>query len=129
MKKIVPSQREAVICRGARAQVFKTEVNENLRNAPFLFTLRPLVIGIFHAKQISGGSQAIKVKVYSPSTNNHTPRLAEATGTVHANINLGGISFNFFQFFIVPCYYIIHLGCFICIYMLFYIVFGTNLLT
>ena len=27
------------------------------------------------------------------------------------------------------CYYIINLGCFICIYMLFYMVFGTNLLT
>src|SRR3990170_625962 len=72
---IAPSQREAVICSGARAQVFKTEVNEILRNAPFLFTSRPLVIGIFHAKHISAGFQAIKVKIYSPSTNNHTPRL------------------------------------------------------
>src|SRR3990170_4192343 len=63
---IAPSQREAVICSGARAQVFKTEVNEILRNAHFLFTSRPLVIGIFHAKHISGGSQAIKEKVYSP---------------------------------------------------------------
>ena len=27
------------------------------------------------------------------------------------------------------CYYIIHLRCFICIYMLFYMIFGTNLLT
>ena len=30
---------------------------------------------------------------------------------------------------IAPCYYIIHLVCFICIYMLFYMIFGTNLLT
>ena len=30
---------------------------------------------------------------------------------------------------IVPCYYIINLACFICIYMLFYMIFGTNLLT
>src|SRR3990170_5975164 len=30
---------------------------------------------------------------------------------------------------IVPCYYIICFGCFICINMLFYIIFGTNLLT
>ena len=34
-----------------------------------------------------------------------------------------------YNFFIVPCYYIIHLGCFICIYMSFYMIFGTNLLT
>ena len=32
-------------------------------------------------------------------------------------------------FFIVPYYYIICFGCFICINMLFYIIFGTNLLT
>ena len=51
---------EAVICRGARAQVFKIEVNEILRGAPFLFTSRPSVINIFHAKHISSGSQAIK---------------------------------------------------------------------
>ena len=31
--------------------------------------------------------------------------------------------------FIVPCYYIIYFGCFICINMLIYIIFGTNLLT
>ena len=37
-----------------------------LRNALFLFTLWPLAITIFHAKHISSGSQAIKVKVYSP---------------------------------------------------------------
>ena len=36
---------------------------------------------------------------------------------------------TYLQFFIVPCYYIIHLGCFICIYMLFHMIFGTNLLT
>ena len=35
------------------------------------------VINIFHAKHISGGPQAIKVKVYSPSTNEHTPRRAD----------------------------------------------------
>ena len=55
-----------MICRGARAQVFKTEVNEILRNAPFLFTSQPLVIGIFHAKHISGGSQVIKSKGLLP---------------------------------------------------------------
>ena len=36
---------------------------------------------------------------------------------------------TYLYFLIVPCYYIIHLGCFICIYMLFYMIFGTNLLT
>ena len=86
---------EAVICIGVKAQVFKIEVNEILRNAPFLFTSRPLVIGIFHAKHISGGSQAIKVKVYSHSTNNHTPWLTESTGTVHTNNNPGGVLFNY----------------------------------
>ena len=53
-----PLQREAVICRGARAHVFKIEVNDILRHAPFLFTSRPSVINIFHAKHASGGSQA-----------------------------------------------------------------------
>ena len=96
-KYIVPSQREAVICRGARAQVFKIEVNEILRGAPFFFTSRPSIINIFHAKHISGGSQAIKVKVYSPSTNKHTPRLAESMGTVHTNNNPGGVLFNYLQ--------------------------------
>ena len=86
-----------MICSGARAQVFNTEVKENLRNAPFLFTSRPLVIGIFHAKHISGSSQAIAVKIYSSSTNKHTPRLAEFTGTVHTNIS-GGVLFNYLQF-------------------------------
>jgi hypothetical protein len=38
-KEIVPSQMEAGIRRGARAQVFKTEINEILGNALFLFTL------------------------------------------------------------------------------------------
>ena len=47
-----------MICRGARAQVFKTEVNDILRHAPFSFTSRPSVINIFHAKHASGGSQA-----------------------------------------------------------------------
>ena len=46
-----------MICSGARAQVFKTEVNEILRHAPFSFTSRPSVINIFHAKHASGGSQ------------------------------------------------------------------------
>ena len=69
-----------------------------LRNAPFLFTSRQLVINIFHAKHISSGSQAIKVKVYSPSTNNHTPRLAESTGTVQTNIIPGGVLFIYLQF-------------------------------
>ena len=63
---MVPSQREALICKGARAQVFKTEVNDILRHAPFSFTSRPSVINIFHAKHASGGSQAIKVKVLTP---------------------------------------------------------------
>ena len=36
---------------------------------------------------------------------------------------------TYLQFLIVPCYYIINLGCFICIIMLFYIIFWTNLLT
>ena len=27
------------------------------------------------------------------------------------------------------CYYIINLGCFVCIYMIFYMIFGTNVLT
>ena len=36
-KQKVPSQREAVICKGARAQVFKIEVNEIQTHAPFLF--------------------------------------------------------------------------------------------
>ena len=51
-----------MICRGARAQVFKTEVNDILRHAPFSFTSRLSVIKISHAKQASGGSQAIKSK-------------------------------------------------------------------
>ena len=36
---------------------------------------------------------------------------------------------TYLYFFIVPCYYIIYFGCFICINMLFYIIFETNLLT
>ncbi len=36
---------------------------------------------------------------------------------------------TYLYFLIVPCYYIINLGCLICIYMLFYMIFGTNLLT
>ena len=55
-----------MICRGARAQAFKIEVNEILRGAAFLFTSRPLVIDIFHDKHISGGSQAIKSKGLLP---------------------------------------------------------------
>ena len=35
---------------------------------------------------------------------------------------------HIYNFFIVPCYYIIRFGCLIGIYMLFYIIFGTNLL-
>ena len=41
-----------------RLEVFKTEVNDILRHAPFLFTSRPSVINIFHAKHASSGSQA-----------------------------------------------------------------------
>ena len=90
-----------MICRGARAQVFKTEVNETLRSAPLLFTLRPLFIGIFLAQDISSGSQAIKVKVYSPSTNNHIPRLlSETMGAVHTNISPGGVLFNYLNFLV-----------------------------
>ena len=74
-------------------------MNIVLGGAPFLSTLRPRVINIFHAKQISGGSQAVKVKVYSPSTNKHTPRLAESTGTVHTNNIPGGVLFNYLHFF------------------------------
>ena len=66
IKWIVPSQREAVICRGVRAHIFKTEVNDILRHAPFSFTSQPSVINIFHAKHASGGSQAIKVKDLTP---------------------------------------------------------------
>ena len=51
-----------------------------------------------HAKYISGGSQAIKVKVYPPSTNKHIPRLAESMGTVHTNIIPRGVLFNYLQF-------------------------------
>ena len=51
-----------MIWSGARAQVFKTEVNDILRHAPFSFTSRPSVINISHAKQASGGSQALKSK-------------------------------------------------------------------
>ena len=47
-----------MICRGARAQVFKTEVNDILRHAPFSFTSQLSIINIFHAKHASGGSQA-----------------------------------------------------------------------
>ena len=48
-----------------------------------------------------------------------------------AGIKLGDAdtSPKYLYFLIVPCYYIINLGCFICIYMLFYMIFGTNLLT
>ena len=48
-----------------------------------------------------------------------------------AGIKLGDAWYvsNVSIIFIVPFYYIIHLGCFICIYMLFYMIFGTNLLT
>jgi hypothetical protein len=74
----------------------KTEIDIILGGTPFLSTLRPRVINIFHAKQISGGSQAVKVKVYSPSTNNHTPRLAASTGTVQTNNIPGGVLFNYF---------------------------------
>ena len=79
-------------------KLLKTEINEILGIAPFLFTARPKVINIFHAKHISGGSQVIKLKVYSPSTNKHTAWLAESTGTVHTNNNPGGVLFNYLQF-------------------------------
>jgi hypothetical protein len=78
----------------------KSEVNKILGGMPFLSTSRPRVFNIFHAKQISGGSQAVKVKVYSPSTNKHTPRLAESTGTVHTNNIPGGVLFNYLQIFL-----------------------------
>ena len=47
-----------MICRGARAQVIKTEVNDILRHVPFSLTSRLSVINIFHAKHASGDSQA-----------------------------------------------------------------------
>ena len=48
-----------------------------------------------------------------------------------AGIKLGMLdtSPTYLYFLIVPCYYIICFGCLIGIYMLFYIIFGTNLLT
>ena len=88
-----------MICSSVRAQILKTEVNDILGDAPFLFTSPPLVIGIFHAKHISGIFHVIKVKAYPPSTNKHTPRLAESTGTIHTNVNPGGVLFNYLQFF------------------------------
>ena len=89
-----------MICRGARAQGFKTEINVIWGNAPFLFMSRLKVINIFHAKHISASSQAIKVKVYSPSTDKDTPRLAQSTSTVHTNNNPGGVLFSYLQFLI-----------------------------
>ena len=79
---------------------FKTEIDIILGGTPFLSTSRPRVINIFHAKQISGGSQAVKVKVYTPSTNKHTPWLVESTGTVHTNNIPGGVLFIYLHFFI-----------------------------
>ena len=81
-------------------KVLKTEINEILGNAPFLFTSQPKVINIFHAKHICGSSQAIKVKVYSPSTNKHKPWLAESMGAFHTNNNPGAVLFNYLQFLI-----------------------------
>ena len=79
----------------------KSEINIILGGAPFLSTLRPRVINIFHVKHISGGSQVVKVNVYSPSTKKHTPRLAESTGTVHTNNIPGGVLFNYLHFFLI----------------------------
>ena len=42
---------------------------------------------------------------------------------------MGDTSPTYLQFFIVPCYYIICFGCLMGFIMLFYIIFGTNLLT
>ena len=50
-------------------------------------------------------------------------------GRVGINLGVAWYVSNIPMIFIVPCYYIIHLGCFICIYMLFYMIFGTNQLT
>ena len=83
-----------------QSSLFKIEINIILGGAPFLSMLRPRVINIFHVKHISGGSQAVKVKVYSPSTNKHTPWLAESMGTVHTNNIPGGVLFNYLHFFI-----------------------------
>ena len=33
------------------------------------------------------------------------------------------------EFFMVSCYYLVNFGCFVCMNMIFYIFFGTNLLT
>ena len=84
-----------MICRGARAQVFETYINGILINTPFLFSLRPLVISIFHAKHISGGSQAIKVKVTPPPPTNTLHGLSETTGAVETNNSPGGVLFNY----------------------------------
>ena len=84
----------------SQSSKFKTEIDIILRGTPFLSMSRPRVINIFHAKQISGGSQAVKVMVYSPSTNNHTPRGAVSTGTVQTNNIPGGVLFNYFLFLI-----------------------------
>ena len=86
-----------MICRGARAQFLKQRWMK-FWHAPFSFTSRPSVINIFHAKHASGGSQAIKVKVYSPSTRNHTPRLVWNNGCC-PTINIpGGVCLNYLRF-------------------------------
>ena len=50
----------------------KSEINIILGGIPFLSTLRPRVINIFHAKHISSGSQTIKVKFTLPPPTNTT---------------------------------------------------------
>ena len=59
---------------------------------------RQEVVDIFHAKHISGGSQAIKVNVYSPSTNNHTPRLVRNNECRPYQQQSWGSLFNYLQF-------------------------------
>ena len=50
----------------------------------------------------------------------------EIADTVIEEVDMSPTYLKFMKY---SCYYIIHLGCFICIYMLFYMIFGTNLLT
>ena len=48
----------------------KSEINIILGGAPFFSMLGPRVFNIFHAKQISGSSQAVKVKFTPPPPTN-----------------------------------------------------------
>ena len=78
-----------------------------------------------------------KIGAYSFASQPFTSRIM-STIILYDNLHSSGYIYIFGSFryvsnvsiiFIVPCYYIICFGCFICINMLFYIIFGTNLLT